>query len=276
MAMALIAIERDRDRIRWTEDGTTVQDAPSLGSLAERLPGPTVVLCQPSFFDADPILRRWLERDLAGQGHTLVVLTARARSVLGDAPGAATLGPDVRGLHASATAGSARLDHETGAGRDWYAVRDALDAAHAMAVATRWHPALDAALAALGPYAALEVDARLALGDGEAYRVDLLLAVALAATVATNRDDFERFLGLSARHAPGSMSRAVRGWYAARNTGPDGFVRESALTWSAYRRALRWAYHRITSARRNPEAGPARPASSSIVVPSQERHDAAA
>ena len=245
--MVLIAIERDRDRIRWTEDGATVQDAPSLGSLAERLPGSTVVLCQPSFFDDDPILRRWLERDLAGQGHTLVVLTAGALSVLGDAPGDATHGPGVRELLSSATAGSARLDHTTGAGRDWYAVRDALDAAHALAVATRRHPALDDAL-----------------------------AVALAATVATNRDDFERFLGLSARHAHGSMSRAMHGWYAARNTGPDGFARESALTWSAYRRALRWAYHRITSARRNPEAGPARPASSSIVVPSQERHDAAA
>ncbi len=274
--MALIAIERDRDRIRWTDDGATVQDAPSLGSLAERLPGPTVVLCQPSFFDADPILRRWLERDLAGQGHTLVVLTAGALSVLGDGAGAATHGPGVRGLLSSATAGSARLDHTTGAGRDWYAVRDALDAAHALAVATRRHPALDDALAVLGPYAALEVDARLALGDGEAYRVELLLAVALAATVATNRDDFERFLGLSARHAQGSMSRAVHGWYAARNTGPDGFARESALTWSAYRRALRWAYHRITSARRHPEAGPTRPASASIVVPSQEGHDAAA
>ena len=88
-----------------------------------------------------------------------------------------------------------------------------------------------------------------ALGDGSRYRLDVLLAAYRAASVATNRGDFERFLGLTEGASGSALVHTIRSWYAARNTTTE-FNRESNLTWSEYRRALRTCYHRVSSARR--------------------------
>lgn len=129
-------------------------------------------------------------------------------------------------------------------------MRDALDVAHALITAPGGVGPAPESIAALGPYAALDAETQLALGDGRAYRADLVVAIALAADVATNRRDFERYLGQANGGGIGSMSQAVHASYGSRNTGPEGFERESILTRSAYRRALRWPYRRIASARR--------------------------
>jgi hypothetical protein len=61
--------------------------------------------------------------------------------------------------------------------------------------------------------------------------------------VSTSRDGYERLLGLNAA-AHGALARIVRGWYVQRNTSIT-FERESVLTWSDYRRALRTIFHRV-------------------------------
>lgn len=99
------------------------------------------------------------------------------------------------------------------------------------------------ALEAVGPYNTLDDATRAALGDGRTYQFDVLLAAYRAASVAPSRDAFERLLGLTAA-ANGPLTQTIRSWYVDKNTSED-FVRESALTWSDYRRALRRVFHRV-------------------------------
>jgi hypothetical protein len=249
--MALIAIDwADDDNVRWTQDGQTVHRATCLEAVAEMLPPPSVLVCGPWFYGSDRAVQRMLREILAEHGHTLVSLGRRAAAVLAPACGEDPGGCGVAWLHALAAGASAGLDWRTAAGHDSSDVRDALDVAHALITAPGSVDPAPESIAALGPYATLDAETQLALGDGQAYRADLLVAIALAADVAANRGDFERFLGLNKGGGIGSMSHAVHAWYGSRNTGPEGFERESVLTWSAYRRALRCAYHQIAAARR--------------------------
>ncbi|HEX7600131.1 MAG TPA: hypothetical protein VF316_00950 [Polyangiaceae bacterium] len=219
--------------------------------MAEMLPKPSVFVCEPWFYRCDRADRRVLCEVLAEHSHTLVSIGRKAAAVLAPGCGEDPENSGIAWLHALAAAAATGLDRRTAAGHDWPDVRDALDVAHALISASAGLDAAPESIAALGPYAELDAETRLALGDGHAYRADLLVAIALAADVATNRRDFERFLGLNKGGGIGSMSHAVHAWYGSRNTGPEGFERESVLTWSAYRRALRWAYHRIAAARRD-------------------------
>ena len=88
---------------------------------------------------------------------------------------------------------------------------------------------------------------KIALGDGLAYRADVLLAAYRAATVATSRKEFEQLIGMTSR-SHSAMAHTLRTWYVERNTS-DHFERDSVLGWSDYRRALRSVYHAIKERR---------------------------
>ena len=172
-----------------------------------------------------------------------------ARDVLAALAGPVRARSRVGWLRAIALAGAPRLDWTVLADHELPAVRGALDVAHALALGGLELPALQAAREALGPCAALDVPSRLALGEGD-YDPALFVAMALTAAAAPSRPVFERLLGLHEQRGWGPLGGAVRSWYRTRNSGSAGFTRESVLTWSAYRRALRSAYARIAGARR--------------------------
>lgn len=250
--MTVISIEWADDfiRVRWA-DGAGVHVAGSLVALAERLAPGSVLLCEPSFYSCNSEERRFLASELALAGQQLVPVARRPREILETLAGPVAARSRVGWLRAISLAGSAALDHRVLGAHEHSAVHGALDVAHAVALGGVALPALAAAREGLGPYDALDEHTRLALGDGQDYHPALLAAIALGAAAAPSRDDFERLLGLSNTPGWGSIRTAVRSWYATRNTGPDGgFARESVLTWSAYRRALREAYGRIATARR--------------------------
>lgn len=249
--MALIAIAEDDDGdLQWTADGRTTLTAPFLGAFVDGLTEPHAVLCEPLLYLGLRDVRRVTEEVLAAGGHRLVPVNRGAKAVLEAAAGAEARGSDVERLFRIAVAGRDGLDRYTMRGFDRWDVRDALEVAHA--VDTRYDPAavLAAAVGAAGPYDALEPAMRHALGDGRDYRADVLLAAYRTATLTTGRVDFERALGLHAG-AHGAMVAAVRAWYVARNTTAAGFEPESILTWTEYRRALRWLFGRVKASRRD-------------------------
>lgn len=248
--MALIAIEENGDGdVRWTSDGRTTHTAPSLRALSEGLSEPHAVLCEPIFYLGLRDVRAICAETLAAGGHRLVPVSGTAKAVLEAAAGPGVTGSDVERLFAIAVAGRAGLDRHTACGHDLWAVRDALDVAHAIDTAHDPAAVLASAVGSVGPYAALEPAVRAALGDGRAYRADVLLAAYRAATVATSRVAFERFLGRS-EGAHGAMAHTIRAWYVAANTTAAGFERESVLTWSQYRSALRSVFSRVKASRR--------------------------
>ena len=179
-------------------------------------------------------------------------MSGRALTVLDGARGTTPSRSRVKRLFAAALVAADGLNRTIAAGQDWRGVRDTLDLACAVAEFEGSEPGtVSDARAALGPYGALDPELQLALGDGTDYAPDFLRAVSLAAGVATNRPDFERYLALTAGGARGPIGRIVHAWYVERNTGSAGFQRESVLTWSSYRHALRQAYRQIASARRS-------------------------
>jgi len=248
--MAVISIEwGENSRVRWA-DATGVHTSSTLLALAERLPAASILLCEPSFYSCNTDERRFLAAELSGQSHVLVPAPRAGREVLEAIAGRVAARSRVGWLRAISVAGAAGLDHTVSREYTANSVHDALDIAHAVALGGVELPGLTAARQALGPYRDLDEPMRLALGDGQAYGPGVFAALALVAAVARSRDDFDRLLGLSESPGWGSVRGAVRGWYRTRNGGED-FVRESVLTWSAYRRALRAAYSRISAARRH-------------------------
>jgi hypothetical protein len=244
--VSLITIESTETGVRWTTDGLVIKTAIALRACLEQLGEPSAVVCEPAFFEGLRDVRQYLDELVSEYGHTLVSLTSGARKVLELAGGSAIRGTGVARLHALATLGSAGLDHGVTDVAGIWEVRDALDVALA---ADQFFGATEAkarALAAAGPYAALDPATRLAVCDGEDYRWDVLLAAYRAGSVSGNRDDYERLLGLTAG-AHGALARTINAWYVERNTN-DLFERESVMTWSDYRHALRSLFHNVKKA----------------------------
>lgn len=249
--MAIVAVEGDWDHVRWTIDGRRTQHATSIQAVVGRLTEPTVVLCEPAFYDGLRDVRDVLREVLSDQGHGFASVSRGARAVLEAASGNHSAGTGVKDLYAIVVAGVDGIDWQVGRRFDRWDVRDALDVVHAIDIGNGSSSVAAQAVNVIGPYAGLDAQSQSALGDGSRYRLDVLLAAHRAASVATNRGDFERFLGLTEGASGSGMVHTIRSWYAACNTTTE-FDRESNLTWSEYRRALRICYHRVTSARRLP------------------------
>src|SRR5262249_14267267 len=131
-----------------------------------------------------------------------------------------------------AVKGSAKLDKKTSDGQDFWDVRGALEVAHMVDLALRKGDMLSHSRAMVLPYEALDEHARKALGDGDDYCEEMLLASFRAASVATTREAFEGYLGLSSRgHGP--LTGTIRGWYRERNNS-DYFDDAPFPTWSEY------------------------------------------
>lgn len=247
--MALIAMASVTNGVRWT-NGSTIQTAPSLAELLDQLDQPTAIVCEPEFYDALRDVRRHLEEWLGEREHQLVPISRQAKELLELAGGDLIEGRGVARLFALATVGSYRIVRIR-QGQDIWTVRDALEVAHVVDVFLPRGEVLVDALRAVGPYDGLDPETRNALGNGHGYQLDVLLAAYRAASVARCRSEFEQLLGMNAR-GHGALVRTIRNWYTDRNTGvEDEFVRESVLTWAAYRRALRRLFHRIGEARRS-------------------------
>lgn len=247
--MALIAIASASIGVRWT-DGSAIQTAQSLAELLEQLDEPTAVVCEPEFYNGLRNVRTHLEEWLGERVHQLVPVSRQAKELLELAGGSSIEGRGVARLFALATVGSDRIV-QVRQGQDFWTVRDALEVAHLVDVFMPRAEVLVDALRGVGPYDSLDLETRNALGYGDGYQLDVLLAAYRAASVARSRPEFERLLGLSAS-GHGALARTIRGWYTDRNTDAEAvFVRESALTWADYRRALRRLFHRVIEARRS-------------------------
>lgn len=247
--MALIAIASVSNGVRWT-DGSTIQTAPSMAELLGQLDEATAIVCEPEFYDGLRDVRRHLEEWLGEREHQLVPVSRQAKELLELAGGSLIKGRGVARLFSLATVGSDRIADVPRA-QDIWTVRDALEVAHVVDVFMPRAEVLVDALRAVGPYVGLDRETRDALGYGDGYQLDVLLAVYRAASVALSRPEFERLLGLNAG-GHGALARTIRSWYEDRNTDPAGeFVRESVLTWAGYRRALRAVFHRIAESRRS-------------------------
>jgi len=244
--MALITVETTTCGVRWTGDGREAEKATGLFAVLNELDGPTAIICEPAFFDGLRDVRRYLIEALAEEGHVLAAMTPRGRAVLERAAGSSVRGRGVVRLHAIATRGAAGLSPALRTAGIWD-VRDALEVAFAVDRFGDINAAKERALAMVGSFDSLDADARHALGELGDYRWDVALAACRAASVSTGRDDYERFLGLAVG-GQGALARSVRGWYAERNTTVE-FERESVLTWSSYRRALRTLFHRVQAGR---------------------------
>jgi hypothetical protein len=246
--MALIVMAAGSRGFRWTADGKSVLSAKSLAPLLETLVTPHALVCEPAFYDGLRDVRRHLEDWVAEQGHLLVPITQRSRVVLEAAGGERIEGRGLQRLYSIVVAGTQGLDRETTRGQGVWAVRDALDVAHALDLFDAAKRVLTVAIDASGPYQSLDALSRHALGDGASYSDDVLLAAYRVASVAGNRDAYERYLGLTA-DAHGDIARTIKGWYSVRNTSEGQFDRDSDLTWTDYRRALRMAFHRFKQGR---------------------------
>jgi hypothetical protein len=244
--MSLIAVRSTNRGVRWTADGRVVSSTPALSALIEQLGEPSALVCEPALFDGLRDVRRYLEQWLAEDGHILVPMSAGARAVLEHAGGLAIRGRGVVRLYALATLGADALDRRAAETADVWDVRDALEVALASDIFGDPIRSKARALEATGPFVSLDPAVRLALGDGDDFHRGALLAAYRAASVSTSRDGYERLLGLNAG-AHGSLPRIVRGWYVERNTN-TAFERESVMTWSDYRRALRTIFHRVKEA----------------------------
>lgn len=245
--MALITLESTSNGVRWTTDGQEVATAPALAAILNQLDEPSAFVCEPALFDGLRDVRHYLVEYLAESGHVLAPMTSRARAVLEQAGGAAIRGRGVVRLYALATRGATGLRPEVLQTAGLWEVRDALEVAFAADMYGDGAAARERACGAAGPYALLDADARFALGEAGDYRWDVLLAVYRAASVSTGRDDYERLLGLAAG-AHGALARVIRGWYVRRNSTVE-FERQSVLTWSDYRRALRTLFHAMKATR---------------------------
>ena len=245
--MALITLESTSKGVRWTTDGQEITTSPALSAILQHLEEPSAFVCEPAFFDRLRDVRRYLVEYLAKSGHALAPMSPGARTVLEQAGGAAIRGRGVARLYALATLGANGLRPEVSRTASLWEVRDALEVAFAADLFGDETAAKERALRAVGPFALLDPDGRRVLGDAGDYRWDVLLAAYRAASVSTGRDDYERLLGLAAG-AHGALARAIRGWYATRNTTAE-FERQSVLTWSDYRRVLRTLFHRVKTAR---------------------------
>lgn len=246
--MGLIAVAAARGGVRWT-DGHSAGTAGSLGELMGKLDRPHAVICEPGSYDGLRDVRRALEDLLAERGHRLLPITESVRVTLERACGATCTGRSVTRLFTLTTVG-ARGISRTVAIHDLSQLRAALQVAHVVDLYDdRPQPLLEA-LDAVWPYGTLDDATRASLGDGRTYRLDVLLAAYRVASVATSRDAFDRLLGLTAA-AHGSLTETIRAWYVEKNSS-EGFVRESALSWSDYRRALRRVFHRVKEHRAGP------------------------
>jgi hypothetical protein len=246
--MAFIAMAAGTGGFRWTADGQSIESARSFKEFLATLEQPYALVCEPAFYDGLLDVRRHLENWVEEQGHMLVPISPRPRVVLVAAGGERIEGRGLKRLYSIVDAGTQGLDRETTRGQDVWAVRDALDIAHALDVSDDAKRVLTIAIDDFGPYELLDALSRHALGNGASYSDDVLLAAYRAASVAGTRDAFERYLGLNAA-AHGEIARTVRGWYRARNTIEGHFERDSGLTWTDYRRALRIAFHRFNEDR---------------------------
>jgi hypothetical protein len=244
--MTLIAIESTAKGFRWTPDGHEVSFAPTPSAVLERLHEPSAIVCEPAFFDGLRDVRRYLEELLTEHGHTLVPMTAGARTVLERARGSSIRGRGVARLHALATSGSERPDPKPSPPRAARVAGSSAAkgpvAASARVAACSGSPKRSAASATSR---APRTSHRSAVPRARRSRPSELAAYR-AASVSTSRDLYERLLGLNAG-AHGALTRAIRGWYVARNT-TAAFERDSVMTWSDYRRALRAIFHRVKAA----------------------------
>jgi hypothetical protein len=245
--MALIAITAQATGIRWT-DGRLLATAPWLGDLLDQLDRPHAIICEPQFYDDLRDVRRHVEDWLRERRHRLVPINEAAREVLQTAGGAKITGRGVTRLFAIATVGTHQLGRATPDG-DLNELRAALEVAHLVDLFDERSAVREDALAAVGPYEALDESTRAALGAGSGYRIDVLLAAYRAASVSSSRDVFEQLLGLNAG-AHGPLTQTIRAWYVEQNT-DEQFVRESVLGWADYRRSLRKIFHRVAEQRRS-------------------------
>ena len=243
--MGLIAIAAVTGGVRWT-DGQSEGTAGWLGELLDQLDRPHAVICEPRFYDGLGDVRRSLEDWLSERGHQLVPITEAVRSTLETAGRKKITGRGASRLLNLATVGT-RAIGRLSADQDLLEVRAALQIAHVVDLFDDRPNVLLEALEAAGPYNSLDDATRAALGDGRTYRLDVLLAAYRAASIATSRDSFDRLLGLTAA-AHGPLNQTLRAWYVEKNTS-EAYVRESALTWSDYRRALRRIFHRVKAHR---------------------------
>lgn len=246
--MAFIAMAAGSRGFRWTADGQSIESARSFTEFLETLEKPHTLVCEPAFYDGLRDVRRHLEDWVEEHGHMLVPITPRPRVVLVAAGGEHVVGRGLKRLYSMVDSGTRALDRETTRGHDAWAVRDALNVAHALDLFDDAKRVQAAAIDAFGSYESLDALSRHALGDGASYSDEVLLAAYRAASVAGTRDEFERFLGLNAA-AHGEIARTIRAWYRVRNTTEGQFDRDSDLTWTDYRRALRMAFHRFNQGR---------------------------
>jgi len=244
--MAVMAVANTSNGVRWT-NGKTTGTAESLMALIDQIRRPHALVCEPAFYDELHELRRAFERLLAESGHRLVPITRTSKAAL---EAVAKRPLSERGLARlyllaiQATADLGRPPRE----QDLSTTRSVLEVAHLMDLFDEGSDAVQGAVKIVGPYGSLDGPTRAALGDGQGYRAGVLVAAFRAASVAWNRDEFERLLGLTAG-AHGPLTQTIRGWYVERNTVGASFERESALTWSEYRRALRQIFHRVRQQR---------------------------
>ena len=241
--MAIVAIQEVGNRIQWTADGRTVHTTACVEALTAELAEPHAVICEPTFYDGLVDVGRVLSGLLATHGHRLVPVGRGAKAALESAAGDKDLGSGVCRLFSIVTAGSRRLDRLRTNVESRWDVKDALDVIHGIDTISPSMLDFDLAKEAAGQYEDLAEPLRRALGGGIRYRADVLFAAYRASTVATSRNEFEQFLGLTAG-SHGAMALTLRTWYVVRNTS-DHFERDSVLGWSDYRRALRSLYHRM-------------------------------
>ena len=165
--MAITAIGGTWERVRWTTDGRSVGRAASINTLAGRLSIPQAIVCEPAFYDGLREVRNVLRDSVAERGHRLVVVNPGARAVLEAAAGGRLSGSGVVRLHSIVVAGAAGLDRQVVRGHDRWGVRDALDVVHAIDTVHETAKVAALAVAAVGPYAALDDSGQRALGDGQ-------------------------------------------------------------------------------------------------------------
>lgn len=199
----LVAVDWSARGIHVTFDGDAVAALPDTEALLTLLHEPHQIVVEATFESFDPARRRQLLDQVRAAGHEVYGYRPKHTAYNRPDDWAKTDANDARVIHALAVDGRLNMYPLPDPAPSWVAFREHVCEQYLDLRLTGCKDDLAAAAAEiLGPYRALDADARQALGNGKAYSTSALAALYVAAWHTRGREQFERLVGMHASGYP--------------------------------------------------------------------------
>jgi hypothetical protein len=237
--LPVVALDWAIHAVHVTFDGQRVDRYDRVDDLLATLTEPHRIVAEATFESWDPERRRNVLAQIRDAGHEIHVYrpihTARHRAPDMDKSDE----NDARVIYRIASEQRIHTYPPVDPDPVWVSKRETLNREYTHLRLTGGKDSLTAAATAvLGPYDALDEQARSVLGNGKKYSPSLLAAAYFAAQHSTSRSEFERLLGLHGSGHP-SVLRSEVHHHSFRH------ARKRGVTWQTYRRELRRAYQQL-------------------------------